>query len=144
MLTICPSFSSFFFHHLLSILLLILPYSILPSSPTSQTPQTFTRCYDKPWLTNSKVSTPTKCLDSHVLQIPSIEVQYKAHKDSNKIRWKIRAVASEWHLLSSWTTKLCPGLLLRWLTLYNLNSMLDIIGKIIFSNCQNVNLLSLN
>ncbi|XP_032901182.1 microtubule-actin cross-linking factor 1 isoform X21 [Amblyraja radiata] len=51
----------------------------MPSSPATpasgnKTPQTFTRCYDKPWLTNSKVSTPTKCLDSHVLQIPSIEV----------------------------------------------------------------------
>ncbi|XP_078093974.1 microtubule-actin cross-linking factor 1 isoform X16 [Mustelus asterias] len=51
----------------------------MPSSPAtpasgSRTPQTFTRCYDKPWLTNSKVSTPTKCLDSHVFQIPSIEV----------------------------------------------------------------------
>ncbi|XP_072357310.1 microtubule-actin cross-linking factor 1 isoform X21 [Scyliorhinus torazame] len=51
----------------------------MPSSPAtpasgSRTPQTFTRCYDKPWLTNSKASTPTKCLDSHVFQIPSIEV----------------------------------------------------------------------
>ncbi|XP_069751825.1 microtubule-actin cross-linking factor 1 isoform X3 [Narcine bancroftii] len=51
----------------------------MPSSPAtpatgSKTPQTFTRCYDKPWLTNSKASTPTKCLESHVFQIPSIEV----------------------------------------------------------------------
>ncbi|XP_067862599.1 microtubule-actin cross-linking factor 1 isoform X4 [Heptranchias perlo] len=51
----------------------------MPSSPATpasgnRTPQTFTRCYDKPWLTNSKASTPTKCLDSHVFQIPSIEV----------------------------------------------------------------------
>ncbi|XP_078423163.1 microtubule-actin cross-linking factor 1-like isoform X1 [Cetorhinus maximus] len=51
----------------------------MPSSPAtpasgSRTSQTFTRCYDKPWLTNSKASTPTKCLDSHVFQIPSIEV----------------------------------------------------------------------
>ncbi|XP_072103464.1 microtubule-actin cross-linking factor 1 isoform X16 [Mobula birostris] len=51
----------------------------VPSSPATpasgnKTPQTFTRCYDKPWLTNSKASTPSKCLDSHVFQIPSIEV----------------------------------------------------------------------
>uniref|UniRef100_UPI00398F0CEB microtubule-actin cross-linking factor 1 isoform X2 n=1 Tax=Pristiophorus japonicus TaxID=55135 RepID=UPI00398F0CEB len=51
----------------------------MPSSPATpasgnRTPQTFTRCYDKPWLTNSKASTPTMCLDSHVFQIPSIEV----------------------------------------------------------------------
>eukprot|EP00062_Callorhinchus_milii_P022483 gi/632980302/ref/XP_007906959.1/ PREDICTED: microtubule-actin cross-linking factor 1 isoform X3 [Callorhinchus milii] len=51
----------------------------MPTSPAtpasgSRTPQTYTRCYDKPWLTNSKASTPTKCLDFHVFQIPSIEV----------------------------------------------------------------------
>ncbi|XP_043573701.1 microtubule-actin cross-linking factor 1 isoform X6 [Chiloscyllium plagiosum] len=48
----------------------------MPSSPATPASgnRTFTRCYDKPWLTNSKASTPTKCLDSHVFQIPSIEV----------------------------------------------------------------------
>ncbi|XP_059510258.1 microtubule-actin cross-linking factor 1 isoform X5 [Stegostoma tigrinum] len=48
----------------------------MPSSPATPASgnRTFTRCYDKPWLTNSKASTPTKCPDSHVFQIPSIEV----------------------------------------------------------------------
>uniref|UniRef100_A0A8D1X7Q6 Secreted protein n=2 Tax=Sus scrofa TaxID=9823 RepID=A0A8D1X7Q6_PIG len=42
----------------------------------SQTPLQFSRCYDKPWLVNSKAVTPVR--DSHCpdLQLPSPEVEY--------------------------------------------------------------------
>lgn len=42
----------------------------------SQTPLQFSRCYDKPWLVNSKAGTPVR--DSHYpdLQLPSPEVEY--------------------------------------------------------------------
>lgn len=42
----------------------------------SQTPLQFSRCYDKPWLVNSRAGTPVR--DSHYpdLQLPSPEVEY--------------------------------------------------------------------
>lgn len=42
----------------------------------SQTPLQFSRCYDKPWLVNSKAGTPVR--DSHCpnLRLPSPEVEY--------------------------------------------------------------------
>uniref|UniRef100_A0A452QBS1 Uncharacterized protein n=1 Tax=Ursus americanus TaxID=9643 RepID=A0A452QBS1_URSAM len=53
----------------------------MPSSPATpasgtKTPLQFSRCYDKPWLVNSKAGTPVR--DSHYpdLQLPSPEVEY--------------------------------------------------------------------
>lgn len=42
----------------------------------SQTPHHFSRCYDKPWLINSKASTPLRGIDYSDFQLPSTEVEY--------------------------------------------------------------------
>lgn len=62
--------------------LLVLFHS-LPSPPPpllgfsiSQTPHHFSRCYDKPWLINSKAGTPLRGFDYSDFQLPSAEVEY--------------------------------------------------------------------
>ncbi|XP_074411929.1 microtubule-actin cross-linking factor 1 isoform X18 [Zonotrichia albicollis] len=51
----------------------------MPSSPATpasgaKTPHHFSRCYDKPWLINSKASTPLRGIDYSDFQLPSTEV----------------------------------------------------------------------
>ncbi|XP_032936368.1 microtubule-actin cross-linking factor 1 isoform X5 [Catharus ustulatus] len=51
----------------------------MPSSPATpasgaKTPHHFSRCYDKPWLINSKASTPLRGFDYSDFQLPSAEV----------------------------------------------------------------------
>ncbi|XP_059724550.1 microtubule-actin cross-linking factor 1 isoform X10 [Haemorhous mexicanus] len=51
----------------------------MPSSPATpasgaKTPHHFSRCYDKPWLINSKASTPLRGIDYSDFQLPSAEV----------------------------------------------------------------------
>ncbi|XP_014741093.1 PREDICTED: microtubule-actin cross-linking factor 1 isoform X3 [Sturnus vulgaris] len=51
----------------------------MPSSPATpasgaKTPHHFSRCYDKPWLINSKASTPLRGFDYSDFQLPSTEV----------------------------------------------------------------------
>uniref|UniRef100_A0A8C3LB73 Microtubule actin crosslinking factor 1 n=1 Tax=Chrysolophus pictus TaxID=9089 RepID=A0A8C3LB73_CHRPC len=46
----------------------------MPSSPATPTPHHFSRCYDKPWLINSKAGTPLRGSDYPDLQLPSSEV----------------------------------------------------------------------
>uniref|UniRef100_A0A8C5UGF2 MACF1 n=1 Tax=Malurus cyaneus samueli TaxID=2593467 RepID=A0A8C5UGF2_9PASS len=51
----------------------------MPSSPATpasgaKTPHHFSRCYDKPWLINSKAVTPLRGFDYSDLQLPSAEV----------------------------------------------------------------------
>ncbi|XP_065600701.1 microtubule-actin cross-linking factor 1 isoform X5 [Cyrtonyx montezumae] len=51
----------------------------MPSSPAApaggaKTPHHFSRCYDKPWLINSKAGTPLRGSDSPDLHLPSSEV----------------------------------------------------------------------
>uniref|UniRef100_A0A8C5JGZ6 Microtubule actin crosslinking factor 1 n=1 Tax=Junco hyemalis TaxID=40217 RepID=A0A8C5JGZ6_JUNHY len=48
----------------------------MPSSPATPTPHHFSRCYDKPWLINSKASTPLRGIDYSDFQLPSTEVEY--------------------------------------------------------------------
>uniref|UniRef100_A0A8C3ER95 Microtubule actin crosslinking factor 1 n=1 Tax=Corvus moneduloides TaxID=1196302 RepID=A0A8C3ER95_CORMO len=53
----------------------------MPSSPATpasgaKTPHHFSRCYDKPWLINSKASTPLRGFDYSDFQLPSAEVEY--------------------------------------------------------------------
>ncbi|XP_069036157.1 dystonin isoform X3 [Lepisosteus oculatus] len=45
----------------------------IPAASTPKTPQHLTRNYDKPWLTNSKTSTPIKSADSFESQLSSTE-----------------------------------------------------------------------
>lgn len=42
----------------------------------SQTPHHFSRCYDKPWLINSKAGTPLRGFDYSDFQLSSSEVEY--------------------------------------------------------------------
>uniref|UniRef100_A0A8C5S1E9 Uncharacterized protein n=1 Tax=Laticauda laticaudata TaxID=8630 RepID=A0A8C5S1E9_LATLA len=42
----------------------------------SLTPHHFTRCYDKPWLVNSKAGTPLRGCDNADLHLPASEVEY--------------------------------------------------------------------
>ncbi|XP_038017016.1 microtubule-actin cross-linking factor 1 isoform X26 [Motacilla alba alba] len=51
----------------------------MPSSPATpasgaKTPHHFSRCYDKPWLINSKAGTPLRGIDYSDFQLPSAEV----------------------------------------------------------------------
>uniref|UniRef100_A0A8C3NES6 Uncharacterized protein n=1 Tax=Geospiza parvula TaxID=87175 RepID=A0A8C3NES6_GEOPR len=51
----------------------------MPSSPATpasgaKTPHHFSRCYDKPWLINSKAGTPMRGIDYSDFQLPSAEV----------------------------------------------------------------------
>ncbi|XP_063274816.1 microtubule-actin cross-linking factor 1 isoform X7 [Prinia subflava] len=51
----------------------------MPSSPATpasgaKTPHHFSRCYDKPWLINSKANTPLRGFDYSDFQLPSAEV----------------------------------------------------------------------
>ncbi|KAE8624642.1 hypothetical protein XENTR_v10006010 [Xenopus tropicalis] len=53
----------------------------VPSSPAtpasgSKTPQHLSRCYEKPWLVNSKASTPIRCAEYPDFHTPSPEVEY--------------------------------------------------------------------
>uniref|UniRef100_A0A663N8T6 Microtubule actin crosslinking factor 1 n=1 Tax=Athene cunicularia TaxID=194338 RepID=A0A663N8T6_ATHCN len=53
----------------------------MPSSPATpasgaKTPHHFSRCYDKPWLINSKAGTPLRGFDYPDFQLPSAEVEY--------------------------------------------------------------------
>uniref|UniRef100_A0A672V6K5 Microtubule actin crosslinking factor 1 n=1 Tax=Strigops habroptila TaxID=2489341 RepID=A0A672V6K5_STRHB len=53
----------------------------MPSSPATpasgaKTPHHFSRCYDKPWLINSKAGTPLRGFDYSDFQLPSAEVEY--------------------------------------------------------------------
>uniref|UniRef100_A0A670ZFK0 Microtubule actin crosslinking factor 1 n=1 Tax=Pseudonaja textilis TaxID=8673 RepID=A0A670ZFK0_PSETE len=41
-----------------------------------RTPHHFTRCYDKPWLVNSKAGTPLRGCDNADLHLPASEVEY--------------------------------------------------------------------
>lgn len=60
----------FFFYHSSHLSPPFLGFSI------SQTPHHFSRCYDKPWLINSKASTPLRGFDYSDFQLPSAEVEY--------------------------------------------------------------------
>uniref|UniRef100_A0A8C0FV80 Microtubule actin crosslinking factor 1 n=1 Tax=Bubo bubo TaxID=30461 RepID=A0A8C0FV80_BUBBB len=48
----------------------------MPSSPATPTPHHFSRCYDKPWLINSKAGTPLRGFDYSDFQLSSAEVEY--------------------------------------------------------------------
>uniref|UniRef100_H0YSU6 Microtubule actin crosslinking factor 1 n=1 Tax=Taeniopygia guttata TaxID=59729 RepID=H0YSU6_TAEGU len=48
----------------------------MPSSPATPTPHHFSRCYDKPWLINSKAGTPLRGIDYSDFQLPNAEVEY--------------------------------------------------------------------
>uniref|UniRef100_A0A8B9CU86 Microtubule actin crosslinking factor 1 n=1 Tax=Anser brachyrhynchus TaxID=132585 RepID=A0A8B9CU86_9AVES len=48
----------------------------MPSSPATPTPHHFSRCYDKPWLINSKAGTPLRGFDYSDFQLSSSEVEY--------------------------------------------------------------------
>lgn len=50
------------------------PLSPLSGFSIPQTPHHFSRCYDKPWLINSKAGTPLRGSDYPDLQLPSSEV----------------------------------------------------------------------
>lgn len=52
------------------------PYSSCVPLPISQTPQQPSRCYEKPWLVNSKAGTPSRGSEYSDYQIPSCEVEY--------------------------------------------------------------------
>uniref|UniRef100_A0A8B9NNL7 Uncharacterized protein n=1 Tax=Accipiter nisus TaxID=211598 RepID=A0A8B9NNL7_9AVES len=65
---IFPFLFFFFFFHSLPPLPPLLGFSI------SQTPHHFSRCYDKPWLINSKAGTPLRGFDYSDFQLSSAEV----------------------------------------------------------------------
>uniref|UniRef100_A0A8C3SSL3 Microtubule actin crosslinking factor 1 n=1 Tax=Chelydra serpentina TaxID=8475 RepID=A0A8C3SSL3_CHESE len=52
----------------------------VPSSPATPTPHHFSRCYDKPWLVNSKAGTPLRGFDNSDSHLPSSEVEYGSHR----------------------------------------------------------------
>lgn len=64
--------------------------------PLSQTPQQISRCYEKPWLVNSKTSTPSRGFDYSDYQISSCEVEYgpPAHGESTPFPSIIRFSAN--------------------------------------------------
>uniref|UniRef100_A0A663NBB3 Microtubule actin crosslinking factor 1 n=1 Tax=Athene cunicularia TaxID=194338 RepID=A0A663NBB3_ATHCN len=45
----------------------------MPSSPATPTPHHFSRCYDKPWLINSKAGTPLRGFDYPDFQLPTAQ-----------------------------------------------------------------------